>query len=596
MRFPSVTALVQRAYVVLLRFPWTLAAAALAAVAACITPYATGTVQEDWGRIAMCAMLAVPLTVAVTLAGERRDWSAPLRLLLQVAGVALIYVFYLHWRGPEDQWEMIHYLQLSAALHLLVAVLPFIRGPESGAFWEYNRQLLLAFLRAGIFSAVLFVGLAIAIGALDKLFGVPVPGRLYMQLWLVIALLVNTWIFLAALPDDATRLEGEYPYPRALAIFTQYVLTPLVAVYLLLLTGYLAKIVITRQWPSGWIGWLVGSVAVAGILGFLLVQPLRHARDQGWIAIYARWLFIGLVPAAVMLVLALHQRIDPYGLTELRVIALALAVWLLAIAVMYTWRPGTGIRVIPLSLAALLLLMMTGPLGTRTLAVRSQAHRLDRLLAGFTPGTPRDARPEDRQEIASAARFLIERHATGELERTFGTKVTGKWNRAEIDSTAKLLLATRGIEYEAPSGRGGRYRVARRPATRPVEIDGYTWMLHVASRDTGTVMLGSDSLRDAIRYWSDSVPVRLAVAGHGDTLRFDLAPVIAALSNSGASEVPWTAGLFVIRAAQGSLRGALSVDFMDRYEATAPGSWSGTLLLARSDTAQRAAEATGVSR
>ena len=95
---------------------------------------------------------------------------------------------------------------------------------------------------------------------------------------------------------------------------------------------------VTRQWPNGWIGWLVGSVSVSGILGFLLVHPLRRERDEGWIGIYARWLFIGLIPAAIMLLLALEQRIGPYGLTELRVIALALGVWLLTVAAVYTVR------------------------------------------------------------------------------------------------------------------------------------------------------------------------------------------------------------------------------------------------------------------
>ena len=37
------------------------------------------------------------------------------------------------------------------------AFLPWLGTPETNAFWQYNRRLFLGFLRAGVFSAVLFI-------------------------------------------------------------------------------------------------------------------------------------------------------------------------------------------------------------------------------------------------------------------------------------------------------------------------------------------------------------------------------------------------------------------------------------------------------
>ena len=56
-----------------------------------------------------------------------------------------------------------------------------------------------------VFSGVLFVGIAIALGALDKLFGVDIEPETYLRIWIVVAFVVNTWIFLATVPEDLAR-------------------------------------------------------------------------------------------------------------------------------------------------------------------------------------------------------------------------------------------------------------------------------------------------------------------------------------------------------------------------------------------------------
>ncbi len=177
MRLPSIVSLAEQSRYVLQRFPWTMAAATTSAIAAIVAT--TTSAEEEWARIAMVAALALPLTIALELVAEERGWSRTLAAGLNLAGIALLILFYFVWPGPDRKHEAIRYFQLSAGLHLLVAFLPFVRQPETGAFWQYNRRLFLGFLRAYVFSQVLFVGLAIALSALDKLFGVDVPAELY---------------------------------------------------------------------------------------------------------------------------------------------------------------------------------------------------------------------------------------------------------------------------------------------------------------------------------------------------------------------------------------------------------------------------------
>ena len=530
MRLPSFVTLAERVREVVLRFPWTMAAGTVTAIAAIIgTTNARTANPDEWPRIAAVAALGLALTVALTLFAEERGWSSTRKAGLNAAGVALLVLFYLAWPGPGAKHEAIRYFQLSAGLHLLVATLPFLGQRETNAFWQYNRRLFLGFLRAVIFSFVLYIGLVIALVALDKLFGVDVPSQLYARLYLVVVFVINTGIFLAAVPRGLRELSGDTSYPRVLKVFAQYILTPLVFIYLLMLLAYLVKIVGGGEWPSGWIGWLVTSVAVAGLLGFLLVHPLRDEVDEAWIRTYTRWLFIGLIPAAAMLLVAFWKRILPYGLTEPRLLGVLLGLWLLAIAVSYTIRRDAGIRRIPVTLAAVLLLTLYGPLSVTSLSVSSQGRRLAGLLSRPHEGD----HPE--REASAALRFLLDHGARREIAAAVpGELPKVEWDSLPIrrdrrDSVASQILAGAGMRYVteySSSPEGYIYLHARKGPAR--QIGGYEWMLSVSARDTAFTLAGADSVR--VRFDTVSGTARVRVGS--DSLTFDVGRLSSTLAES----------------------------------------------------------------
>src|SRR3954447_10992787 len=134
MRFPSVATLAERARAVVVRFPWTMAAGIAAAIFAVVA--STQHAQEEfWIRATATAALGLPLSVALTLFAEERGWASVPRAALNLIALLLLGLFFRAWPGPEQKHEAIRYLQLSAALHLLVAILPFAGQGESNAFW-----------------------------------------------------------------------------------------------------------------------------------------------------------------------------------------------------------------------------------------------------------------------------------------------------------------------------------------------------------------------------------------------------------------------------------------------------------------------------
>ena len=181
------------------------------------------------------------------------------------------------------------------------------------------------------------------------------------------------------------------------------------------------KVLVTGQWPNGWIGWLVSSVSAAGLLAILLVHPVRDREENRWIDTFTRWFFVLLLPAVGMLFAAIGKRIGQYGVTEERYDLFALAAWVTLIAVGYSWRRRADIRWIPMSLCAVALLTSFGPWGAYSVSRFDQTKRVLALVSelGVKPdGTPSNPTKLDfaaRKKLSDAVRYLAGTHGVAAL-------------------------------------------------------------------------------------------------------------------------------------------------------------------------------------
>jgi len=458
LRLPSLGEALGAASATLRRFPLALAAAALGALAAILTSESLG---PGWLHEAMlaAATLGIPLLVAVALLGERLR-SGVTRVAISIGAVALLVGVHQSWDGWSEHVRFERFVQLAVAFHLLVAFVPFVRRDRPRAFWQYNRLLFQRFVVAGISSGTLFLGLALAFAALDKLFGVDVPNQAYLRLWVLCAYVFNTWFFLGGVPSDLDALESSSEYPAVLRVFAQYTLVPLVTVYLVILTLYFGKVLATRVWPSGWIGYLVSGVGASGIFALLLVHPLAEREDQRWVRVFARDFWLGILPAVVMLWLAIYQRVHPYGFTEPRYFLLVLSLWLGGMAVYYVATRSRRIIVIPASLCALAVVTFAGPWGAFAVSRRSQIGRVRDLLAahgalvgGKARRVATDLSVEDRKALSGAVRYLIETHGARSLAPLLGDSfatsvlVHVERNPAGVDQGARWIVGALGVTY-----------------------------------------------------------------------------------------------------------------------------------------------------
>jgi hypothetical protein len=532
-QLPSLGEAVTAARRTLWRFPTVLLAGAAAALATMLQADEVGP-EALRLRLLATATLALPLLTALTLFGERvrtaEGEGTPgtttdpgehrrLRLALrffQVAAVLILAAFYLGWPSWSIPVRVGRYWQLSAAFHLLVAVLPLAGRPLGHAFWQFNRELLVRFLLGAATAATVWAGLSLALAAVDQLFGVDVPETGYFRLWAVMAFVLATWVFLAGVPEDPAALEARRDYPPDVRVFAQYTLVPLVSVYLVILTLYLGKVVVTWDWPSGWIGWLVSGVAAAGILALLLTWPAAADPAQRWVATFARQFWIAILPSVAMLWMALYQRVAQYGVTERRYFLMALSLWLAALAVYYALTHSRNIRVIPWSLCTLGVVTLTGPWSAYAVSKASQLGRLEGLLdangmlaEGRLRPPTRDVSSSDRNEISAVLRYLAETHGTTALARWMddSTAVRAQLgppvseNRG-VDAAARRITAVMGLAYVTRGGAtrfGESFAFTAREAPRP--LAGYDWLVPIRSSrraappgsDTGLTAVAAES-------------------------------------------------------------------------------------------------------
>jgi hypothetical protein len=537
MKLPSVGIMMNAARQTLVRFPFSIGFAVVGSLAALIVVDRDITAENPWfvlNNVFVASTLGIALCAAGVFAGERRG-TARGRLFIIQGLLALVVAGY-GFTLPRDIYSPpyisgIRHWLLLLSVHLLVAFSAFSRRGETQGFWQFNKNLFLRLLVAFLYTGVLQLGLSVALAAVDHLFGLQVRPERYLELWIVLSGIFNTWFFFSGVPERLDELETDASYPRGLKLFTQYVLLPLVVVYLLILYAYLVKIVVTWDWPKGWVANLVLGFSITGIFSLLLIHPLVHKGEERWILRFSRWFYIAEIPLVAILLLAIGRRVQEYGMTESRYFVVFLGLWLAVMTAYFLIRRGASIKVIPASLCALAFLASVGPWSAFDVSERSQLSRLEArltanqiLVDGKVVRREGGVSDEDAREISSGVTYIVDVH---------GTRALQPWFKEPLDSLApprrspsegyerrvpRAILAAMGVPFVEGWQGGPAYRMffARRPAA--VKLSGTDLALRgisvtsgspgmSAPFDGGTVRVNLSGPNLAMFFWQDSAAV-----------------------------------------------------------------------------------------
>lgn len=427
------------------------------------------------------------------------------------------------------------------------------RKARNAMFWAYNQRL---WLGAGI---ALSVGAVVAIIATLTLLttcyllAIGLDDGTLLRVFVLTLGSVAALSWLTLLPerfDVIPRWRARAGAGRGVALVTlaSFLALPLISILTLVLVRYAFDVWRLGTLPDGRLGWVLVSFIGAGLAFYLLCYPLRE-RGHRWLnAFWRGWFVITLVPIGLLGV-AVYVRIQAYGLTEARYLLALVTVWLGALAMLYTFTRVRDLRLVPASLAALLMVGAVGPLGAAELSLRSQRAILGDLLQD--KGLLRKGRIIERAEgsvtlgpaaerrLRSGLTFFTSRKALDWLRPWFAQTRDDPFVRFQGPGGARLRAAAIARAFHVPLSPVGTR--ARRAvvffAAEPTLIPGQT-LLRIAgpitlslppSGERQQIIIGAGTGRDLVV--SLDQRVLMVTDRRGRRALFDLAAV--------ARTIPW---------------------------------------------------------
>ncbi|HTN20406.1 MAG TPA: DUF4153 domain-containing protein [Pelobium sp.] len=412
MKFPSLSQLWQSFLAVCNRFTLPILYALFATIAALTLSYnwQDFSIEQILIKFIYLGNFGLALSLAFCLYAETNIVSATKKLIGNLVILLILIVIYFALQPALRQADVFVLLILGFAFHLLVAFSAFFSKDNEIGFWQINKTFFLRFATSALYSAVLFAGLSIALLSIHTLFDIRWDSEVYIRLWIIIVGLFNTVFFLAGIPRPLSSLNEDANYPKALKVFTQYVLIPLASIYLLILLAYEIKIIVQWSLPNSSVAILTLGYAVFGMLSILLVHPIRNEEGNKWIRLYSKSFYLLMLPLLALLAIAIVKRIADYGITESRYLLIVLSVWLSFITVYFLIKGREHIRIVPISLFIFSVLIVFGPWSIRSVSLNSQSKRLEKYIAQ-KPSVERN------DEIRNLVRYLNDNYGSQSLQK-----------------------------------------------------------------------------------------------------------------------------------------------------------------------------------
>ncbi len=433
--------------------------------------------DEDFlGKLAALSICGYFWFGVARLAAESRGWDLAKHLAIGLAvfaGMGAIIFM-------SPQWGL-HLIYLVPALLLSIVVVAYINDNDNLSFWFFNRMTWYGVGMAYIAGIVMAGGMSAALASIHYLFDVKIEEEVYGDIWSFSCILLGPLYALSWVPQKFSFTKEDCNDPPGLAFMVNWIWAPLVTIYLLILYAYFAKILIAWELPRGQLSYMVTGFGGAGVVSYLLGWPLREEGTPLLRFVY-RVFFPALIIPVAMQFLAIGVRIEEYGITEQRYLVAMTAIWFAIVAVLFTIKKTTPIKVIPGVLAVLMVLASFGPWGGVSLSGSSQFHRLEKLLVqydilqgGKIVETEVEIPFEDRQNISSILDYLNDTEREDWL-RPWMEKPGETWVFPGSHKAVKEM----GFDYvgrynSAPQE--NRFNYNSNAANLPFDVRGYDYVL-----------------------------------------------------------------------------------------------------------------------
>ena len=440
MNLPSLNEITEKGQKAFKRFPVTLIWAIVGSLYFIIIINNSSNSFDEHANLFITLILGLSWLIGIQFFIEQ---LADSKKWLWLKLVVLAFLFLFYWHLPEAQKlddnpeYLTRFFLYFIGGHLFVLFAPFTRKWDRSAYWNYVMTVGASIGRSLLFSGVLYLGLTLALVAIDALFDVKIQGKRYGQLFIFCLGIVNTWIYLADFPKNIQENTTLY-INKALEVFVKYILIPLVLLYMIILYAYSFKIIFQWQLPKGWVSYLVTALALLGFLVQVIINPIQKNVKSWTINQFYPWFYRFLLPLTTLLFVAIFRRISDYGITEKRYFVLAIALWILGIVLYILFSKSKRLIVLPSSLLIITLASSFGFWGAFHVSENSQVRQFKKV---FTNVISNHKIATNRQyvQLRSIIDYLDDKQSISKLGSITGIDMEATFKKDKWLNTTKVL-------------------------------------------------------------------------------------------------------------------------------------------------------------
>lgn len=309
---------------------------------------AMGDIDGDERVIHLLGALVLSAYLSVSWTIYREAHGKSKAVIVQIA-IALFFCA-LAWFFANTHFMV--FAAIPGSILLLGNSVRFRRERNDIHVWDFTHKIWVGAIFATIGSVIFFLGTMAIWAALKTLFSIDMEDLATGYLLPIGLGFLAPLYWLSTVP----RVDEDYNYlannpdfvPKAASNMATWLLVPLVTIYALILAAYSGSILIARELPKGQIAELTTPFILVGTLTWLILEP-PFIQKQRLAKMFRQIWFWLVLPAAVMLTIAILVRVVNYGLTEERILLLLGAFWALIIGSWFSFRKerAKDIRYIP---------------------------------------------------------------------------------------------------------------------------------------------------------------------------------------------------------------------------------------------------------
>ncbi len=370
-----------------------------------------------------------------------------------------------------------------AALLLIVGTRRLTDRPFGAHLLHVVTQLAFGVLVTGILNLAI---LAIT-WSFFYIFGIKEPHNFYSYIYAFL------WFFVAPLVCVSFISRDEYEEgetPKILQIIINFILTPAIIIYAVILYAYTLKILFTWDLPKGGVAWMVMGFIVVALAGHL-AQYILPRRHYDWF--YRHFTWIALPPLVLYWVGTLY-RIRLYSFTESRVYLLVAGVLMTLFVLMLLWKAQRRYQLMTLlAMLAVVVFTYIPGISARSIGLACQQSRMEKFIDRLQlkdPATGKFHKVFDVEKIRKDSLVCKEYHEAVDVIEY----VRNESGRAKFDSIhGKLKLSTYELVYNSPTTSQGRtlyYSADDLP--QPIDLGDYNQSYHQNAFDGTTETVDGD--------------------------------------------------------------------------------------------------------